>query len=252
MVDIHTHILPHLDDGAKDTATSLAMLEEQLSQGVTTVVFTPHYYGRKHSPARFLEKRNEAYARLQERIPQGINVRLGAEVHFTGINVPEYEELCKLAIEGTTYILLELPFTTKWTRELTNIIADFVYETGYTPIIAHVERYKEVLKNPELVNELVELGCLIQVNAQAFLDKKQKGFALALVKRGLMHCIGSDSHDLEERKPCLAEAKEVFKQEGFAEAWEIIQENMRKVLSNEEVEVCQATPIKKRLFGGYR
>ena len=252
MIDIHTHILPHLDDGAKDTATSLALLQEQMAQGVTTVVFTPHYYGRKHSPTRFLEKRSEAYERLKGNIPSELNVRLGAEVHFSGINVPEYDEFCKLAIEGTTYLLLELPFTTKWTRELTEKIADFVYETGYTPIIAHVERYKEVLKKPTLVNELVEMGCLIQVNAQSFLDKKQKGFVFALVKHGLVHCIGSDTHDMDTRKPCLAEAKIAFEKEGCAEAWEYIQSNMQKVLSNEEVEVCQTLPIKKKLFGGYR
>ena len=251
MIDIHTHILPHLDDGAKDTATSLAILQDQLSQGVGTVVFTPHFYGRKHPPVRFLEKRNAAYARLKEQIPPGLNVRLGAEVHFTGINVPEYEELCKLAIEGTTYLMLELPFTTKWTRELTEKIADFAYETGYTPIIAHVERYNEVLKKPALVNELVDMGCLIQVNAQSFLDKKTKDFAFALIKHGLVHCVGSDAHDLEDRKPCLSAAKSAFEKEGLIAAWDTIQDNMQKVLSNEEVALAVEGRVKKFL-GKYR
>ena len=251
MIDIHTHILPHLDDGAKDTATSLAILKDQLSQGVGTVVFTPHFYGRKHSPVRFLEKRNAAYARLKEQIPPELNVRLGVEVHFTGINVPEYEELCKLAIEGTTYLLLELPFTTKWTRELTEKIADFAYETGYTPIIAHVERYNEVLKKPALVNELVDMGCLIQVNAQSFLEKKTKGFAFALVRHGLVHCVGSDTHDLENRIPCLSAAKVAFEKEGLIAAWDIIQDNMQKVLSNEEVALAVEGRVKKFL-GKYR
>ena len=251
MIDIHTHILPHLDDGAKDTATSLAILQEQRSQGVTTMVFTPHYYGRKHPPVRFLERRNDAYARLKDRIPSDLDVRLGAEVHFTGINVPDYDELCKLAIENTTYILLELPFTTKWTHELTEKIADFVYETGYTPIIAHVERYGEVLKKPALVNELVEMGCLIQVNAQSFLDKKTKSFAFALVKHGLAHCVGSDTHDMEERKPCLMDAKAAFEKEGLSKEWETIQNNMQKVLSNEEVEVS-VDGIVKKFLGKYK
>ena len=251
MIDIHTHILPHLDDGAKDTATSLAIMQEMLSQGVTTAVFTSHYYGRKHSPTRFIQKRNEAYERLKTHIPAGLNARLGAEVHFSGINVPEYDELCKLAIEGTTYILLELPFTTKWTRELTELIADFVYETGYTPIIAHVERYKEVLKKPSLVNELVNMGCLIQVNAQSFLDKKTKNFAFALVKHGLVHCIGSDSHDMDTRKPCLIAARAAFEQAGYIAEWEKIQENMKKVLANEEVDVSGYGMVKK-FFGKYK
>ena len=251
MIDIHTHILPHLDDGAKDTATAKAMLQMQAEQGVQCIVLTSHYYGRKHSPQRFLEKRSEAFARIQDKIPTGIELRLGAEVHFTGVNVPEYDGLCSLAIEGTKYILLELPFTTKWTKDILAKVADFVYETDFTPIIAHVERYSEVLKKPILVNELVDMGCLIQVNARSFLDKKTKGFAFALLKHGLVHCVGSDSHDITDRAPCLIEAKEEIEGAGYAGAWVKIQENMQNILDNKKVETEYAAPVKKFL-GKYR
>lgn len=251
MIDIHTHILPHLDDGAKDTATAAALLQTQMQQGVRSVVFTPHFYGKKNSPQRFLEKRDHAFANIEQIIPEGLEVRLGAEVHFTGVNVPEYDALCSLAIEGTKYILLELPFTTKWTKGVMQKIADFVYETGYTPIIAHVERYREVLKNPVLVNEFVNMGCLIQVNARSFLEKREKSFVFALLKHGLVHCVGSDTHDLDERKPCLAEAKRAIENAGYGEEWAKIQCIMQDILADNKVETQYASPVKK-FFGKYR
>ena len=111
IVDFHTHILPQLDDGANDETMAIAMLESEVKQGVTDVLFTPHYYGKTCSPDDFLEQRNEAWNSLKTHAPVGLNVYLGAEVHFTGVNVIDYEELCKLAIADTEYILIEFPFT---------------------------------------------------------------------------------------------------------------------------------------------
>lgn len=251
MIDIHTHILPCLDDGAKDKAMSKILLQEERRQGVNCVVFTPHYYGRKYSPQRFLERRKAAVAQIEDILPEDMEIRLGAEVHFSGVNVPRYDELCSLAIEGTKCVLLELPFTVKWGEDLVDMVSDFAFETGYTPIIAHVERYAEVRKKPSIINDFIETGCLIQVNASSFLEKKNKGFAFALLRHGLVHCIGSDTHDDDLRKPCFAETKAAFEKFGFIEEWEKIQATMRKILSGEIVEAVSYTPVKK-FFGFYR
>lgn len=248
MIDIHTHILPHIDDGAKDSSLSVAMLKSELAQGVHTVLFSPHYYGRRHNPARFIERRNATFERLKEKIPEGINVRLGAEVHFTGINVMEGTDFCSLAIEGTKYVLVELPFETAWHGEILDRLSALIEETGYTPIIAHVERYDEVLKNPAIVSRLVNMGCLIQVNSYAFIEKKEKQLAFALLKHGLIHCVGTDAHDMAERKPNMAEAKAAILQAGFAKEWEQIQQNMRNIFADERVEVLPTTPVKKFLW----
>jgi protein-tyrosine phosphatase len=250
MIDIHTHILPHIDDGAKDTATAREMLKMQSEQGVKTIVSTSHYYGRKHSPQRFLEKRSEAFARIKDALPQDMEVRLGAEVHFTGVNMPEADKLCLLAIEKTKYILMELPFTTKWSGGILHKLADFVYETGYTPIIAHVERYDEVLKKPSIVNDFVDMGCLIQVNAPAFLDKREKKLAFAMLKRGFVHCIGSDAHDLEGRASDFPAAKAAVERAGYADAWKRAEEIMTDVLADKPVRLDGGKPLKK-IFGLY-
>ncbi len=247
MIDIHTHVLPRFDDGAKNTDTAVAMLQAETQQGVDKVVLTPHYYGRRFSPARFLEQRREAFERLKPRIPEGVEVRMGTEVHFTGVNLPPYEELCLLAIEGTKYILIEFPFTTAWTSSLTERLADFINETGYTPIIAHVERYAEVMQNPALVNELIEMGCLIQVNTHSFLDRRTKGLARALLKKGLVHCIGTDAHDMEGRAPNMAAAREMLKKAGYSTEWERTQRIMQAVLEGEQVCVHAEKQVKKFL-----
>jgi len=250
MIDIHTHILPHLDDGARDTNMSIAMLEQLQRQGVETVVFTPHYYGRKSSPDEFIQRRNASFAHLKEYIPKGLNVRLAAELHFTGLNMPQADALCRLAFEGTKYILVEFPFTTAWTGALMEKLSDFIRETGYTPIVAHAERYREIQKNPALICELIHMGCLIQVNAPSFLDKREKRLAFALLKHGFVHCIGTDAHDMQMRAPDLLTAKNAVIKAGYETAWTRAMAIMRDVIEGRQVRVENGKPIKK-CFGRY-
>ena len=251
MIDIHTHILPRLDDGAKDSRVSIELLKRLQKQGVETVVATPHYYGKRSTPEEFIKRRNASYERIKPEIPEGMKVVLGVETHFTGMNVMEYDRLCMLAIEGTKYILLEFPFTSKWNVvSLKRSLSEFIRETGYTPIIAHAERYREVQKNPSLINEFIEMGCLIQVNAPAFLNKREGKLAFALLKHGFVHCIGTDTHDLDGRAPRYLEAKEMVEKAGYSDAWKRAQENMKIILENGQVCVENAKPIKK-IFGKY-
>ncbi len=249
MIDIHTHILPHIDDGAKDTEMSVAMLKMEAKQGVDTVLLTSHYYGKKRSPAEFLEKRNSLFEHIKPRIPTEMKVILGAEVHFTGVNVAEYDELARLAIEGTKCILIEFPFTAVWERSILDRLSDFIYYTDCTPIIAHAERYPEIWKKPAIITELVEMGCLIQVNASSFEDKQARKLALALLKHGYMHCIGSDAHDMTARAPNWDIQEFLYKQ-GYSEEWKRAQEIMQKVITGEQVRVETGKPIKK-FFGKY-
>ena len=251
MIDIHTHILPHLDDGAKNTQMSVAILQSLQQQGVKTVVFTPHYYGKRSSPEEFVKRRNSMFERIKAQIPEGLETRLGAELHFTGINMPDFDELCRLAIEGTKYILVEFPFTTKWTGELLQRLNYFIEETGYTPIIAHAERYREIQKKPALVTKLMEMGCLIQVNVPSFLDKREKRLAFALLKHGFVHCLGTDSHDMDGRAPKVTAAKAEVEKTGLLDAWMRAEKIMEDVLANREVCIEQGKTIKKCL-GIYR
>lgn len=247
MIDMHTHVLPDLDDGAKNEREAEAILQMAFAQGVHEIVFTPHYYGKKRSVKSFLQQRERSLKKIAARVPNGLKTRLGAEVHLSGVNDPTSDALCKLAIEGTKCVLLELPFTGRWNKRLLTRLAEFVGDTDYTPVIAHIERYEEVWKNPAIISTLVKMGCLIQVNTSAFLDKKVRRLAFALLKRGLVHCLGTDAHNTELRAPDYAKAKEAVYAEGYGKEWERIQRNMYKIFAGESVCItCE--PIHKFLW----
>ena len=118
MIDLHTHILPGIDDGAADEGVSAEQLESLAAQGVDKVVFTSHYYGRKRSPRQFLEARAAAFERIKGSVPRGTEACLGAEVHFSLQTAASNEALCSLAIGDTRYMLTELPFASDWNRGL--------------------------------------------------------------------------------------------------------------------------------------
>lgn len=249
MIDIHTHILPDLDDGAKTTEEAAALLQALHEQGVRETVFTPHYYGKNRSVEQFLEKREKAFRSLAGSIPEGMKVRLGAEVRMTGVNDPTDEALCALAIEDSKCVLVEFPFFTKWSGHLLERVSEFAADTGYTPIVAHVERYEEVRKDPATLERLIETGCLLQVNARAFCDKKTRNFAFALLKHGMAHCVGTDAHDLARRAPDYEAAQKALGKAGYAKAWREMQTRMQRALDGKAVDT-RYTPMKK-LFGRY-
>ncbi len=246
MVDFHTHILPSLDDGAKTEAISKQLFEEEQSQGVTEILLTPHYYAKKRSAERFLEEREAAWSRISALVPAGVKTRLGAEVHLTGVNDPSDDALCSLAIEGTECVLIEFPFLQCWSGNLFERVRSFVVETGYTPVLAHVERYFPILKKPELLGELLEAGCLFQLNTGAFYQKPTQRFAFAMLKRGMVHCLGTDTHDTENRKPDYASAREAVKTAGLEKEWSHTLARMERLLSGKKIHP-EYTPLKKFL-----
>lgn len=245
MTDLHTHILPGIDDGAIDEGVSSEQMKSLLEQGVDKVVFTSHYYGRKRSPKQFLEARADALCRIKDLIPEGMETYLGAEVHFAAEMAASDESICSMAIGDTRYILAELPFTTAWNKGLWRRLEDFISSTDYIPVIAHVERYDEARKKPSLLSELVDMGCLLQVNTQAFLKKEDSAMAFALLEHGLVHCLGTDTHNMRERAPKYAAAKEAIEEAGFYDRFERIQENMLLLLEDKPIKTEKSKPVKK-------
>jgi len=249
MIDIHTHILHSLDDGAKDVETSLAMLAKEKEDGVSEVVFSPHYYGKKRSLEQFLDQRAHAFSTLVAVESLGIKMRLGAEVYMTGVNDPSNDTLVSLAIENTKCVLVELPFVGVWKKSLIERLSFFASDTGYTPIVAHVERYEYARRDPRILTKLVKAGCLLQLNASAFTEKDSERFAFALLKHGMVHCLGTDAHNVEDRAPDYALAKKRVISAGYEREWERVQTHMRRLLDGETIEI-KCTPVKK-FFGVY-
>ncbi len=251
MIDLHTHILPNIDDGAESIEVSIEMLKKEMEQGVKTVVFTPHYYGQKYSPKQFLDQREKSYKLIKKAVAgMDINVRMGAEVFIGSQKIASNHALAPLAIEGTKYILIELPLRTVWGPSLFQRLSDFGEKMEEIPVIAHAERYLEVKKHPEYLNMLVNMGCLLQVNTSSFLNETTRKFAFLLLNKGLVHCLATDCHDLVTRACDYAQVKALFEERGKVAEFERLQENMSVILSGKKLKTPTPAPI-KRFLGKY-
>lgn len=206
MFDVHCHILPGIDDGSKDVQMSLEMLRREAEQGIEGIVFTPHFYAAQNDPETFLNKRDQALKELEASIselPEVPKYTTGAEVHyFRGMSRADgLEDLC---IGNSDYILIEMPFR-DWQPVFIDEIEEISTVLGLKVIIAHIERYFD--QNKKLVKRLIaNPNLLIQCNAEFFLEKKTASKAIKFLKKGRIDLLGSDSHNLDERRPNLAEA----------------------------------------------
>lgn len=215
MNDLHTHILPGLDDGADTVETSLAMLRQEYAQGVDTVALTPHFYRDREHLSDFLQRREEGYHKLlaaiaalseeeKEALP---DLLLGAEVAWVP-NFAQLPGLEKLCYQDTKFLLLELPFGS-WDDTLFRQIYDLMNCRGITPIIAHIDRYWGTQKK-EQFETLFSLGVPVQLSAEPLLHFTTRGRALRLIKTGKVQMLISDAHNLTDRQPNLGKASDIL------------------------------------------
>ena len=211
MIDFHTHILPHMDDGSSDVGESIQLMKMLKDQGVGTVVATSHYYHTKESISEFLTRRQRAYDLLREAV-EGMDVpdiRLGAEVSFFS-GMSRLSDFDRLKIQGTEAILIEMPFSI-WTAGIISEVYSIINNHGLTPILAHVERYPDFPVAIDKLNDLIDMGALFQINGEYILSGKSRRQALDQLKRGDHFLLGSDSHNLRTRVPNLGEAASVIR-----------------------------------------
>ena len=207
LTDFHSHILPGVDDGSKSVEQSLEMLRMEAAQGIRRVIATPHFYPRHDSPERFLRRRAEAMNRLQEAMAGEENlpdIELGAEIYFFS-GISDSEVLSQLTIGQKSCILLEMPHS-PWTESMYRELEGICVKQGLTPVIAHVDRYIRPFKTYGIPERLKELPVLVQANAEFFLDRSTRRMALRMLKSGQIHVLGSDCHNLKDRKPNLGDA----------------------------------------------
>lgn len=234
MIDFHTHILPGLDDGAQNVETSLEMLRICAQTGVDTIVATPHCHTQTQDEIPyFLQHREESFKELKaamsasgEKFPE---IVLGAEVRiYDGFS--KFENLDKLKISGTDYIFLEMPYE-PWKYDIFDEIFS-ITQRGFKPIMAHLDRF---LDQEYLFHELYSMDLLYQINSCAFLDRPTRKMMVNLMENQAVHIIGSDSHNLTDRKPDVAKAYEVISKKFGEEYANILDSNARKILANKEI-----------------
>ncbi len=199
LTEYHCHILPGIDDGAQNVETSLKMVEAMYEQGVRRIIATPHFYcHREESVGQFLEKRSAAFGALMSQGPKISDIRLGAEIAIEH-GVSETPGLDRLAIEGTDLILLEFPYRgfEEWMEEeLDNVAAKY----GFEIVIAHVHRYLDFYSKEQTEN-LVNINAILQINNEAFENRKERKLVKRLMDEGYPLVFGSDAHNMEKRRP---------------------------------------------------
>ena len=235
-VDIHSHILPFLDDGAKDLQTSVALVKECINQGIKTVICTPHYlYSEKNDIDNFIKKRDESFCLLKAELEKqnigDIDFRLGAEVNFN-CDLSGVKDIEKLAIEGTDYILIEMPFSV-WQDGMFDYLYKLIAGKNLVPIIAHVERYYQ---NEREFKKLEKLQVYFQMNADAFFERADKKNADKLIKNKKIHLLGTDTHNLSLRPPKMKEGYSYIEKKIGNKYAEYIRTNGHLVTMNMEIE----------------
>lgn len=201
MIDLHTHILPHIDDGATSWDNAIAMVRHAVADSVGTLVATPHSH---HVRGRDIRA---ATSHLQELADaQGVTVTIlpGSEVRIVAGLDAAWRAGELQAIADGPWLLLELPLHDEWPLPLVLNAIERLRAEGARPILAHAERYPFVHKRPTVVAEIVALDVPVQVNAASLFYREtdpDRRTADALVRAGLAHLIASDAHNVRYRPP---------------------------------------------------
>jgi protein-tyrosine phosphatase len=254
MFDLHCHILPAIDDGSIDLEMSLLMLRIAAESGTTGIAATPHVIDGTRQPSwkHIVAECKRLQAEAQSR---GIKIAVfpGAEVFMQWDILEHISGPGPYCINGSRYMLVELP-----AREIPRYTEDFFFmlqTRGIVPILAHAERYPEIIKAPEILLEWIQKGILVQVNAASFTGRfgdKALRTAELLLSNNMIHCIGSDAHDIRHRKPDLSKSIEIiWNIVGEEQGNTIVYGNANLIINDQELQVGEITKItKKRQFSG--
>lgn len=236
-IDFHSHLLPGIDDGAKDINISKGIISKELHDNVNVIVATPHYYCEQKSVNDFIADRNNAYSKIVNeynlmdiKIPKII---LAAEVYYSHFlnNVSNIHDLC---IEGTDYLLLELPYR-EITSSTVNSILNFADNNNISLVIAHIERYLQFTSYKSIVS-LLSSGVLGQINCGSVIERSSRKKVFKFIKDGYVHVIGSDVHNITSRPAYMAESLEILSQKFSPAFTTSLMNNALRILNNEDIE----------------
>ncbi len=238
MIDIHTHIIFGVDDGAKSLEESIKIIKEEIEQGVTDIICTPHYrIGMFETPSSKCIANFEALVEEVKKRNMMVNLYLGREVYYNHNLLKSVEnKLIDYRINNTNLILLEFSYIND--PDIEEIIYQFKHR-GYQVIIAHVERY-QYIKDINTIYSLKRMGALIQVNASTIIGKhgfKEKNRVFKYIKAGLVDFVASDIH--YSRINYMKKAYEIItKKYGKDCSLKLFKENAQMlILHNEEIAI---------------
>ncbi len=260
IVDIHNHILPKMDDGARDFGDTLLMARQAIENGITHIIATPHHRNGVYlNESEAIIQKVEEINRFLHRRDLSLEIIPGMEVHLYGELASDLKKIRQevLPLNCRKYVLVELPYT-----HIPHYTSAIFYEMqllDYIPIIAHPERNAEIKKHPNLLHNLIQKGALSQVTAGSIaglFGKKSQSFSLKLLKHNLAHFVASDAHNTVSRSFQLLSAYNTIDRELSLSYKEYLIENATHVLTGTEFPPYLPIRFQRRkiynLFGGGR
>ena len=234
-IDIHGHYAWDIDDGMPSLEDAKKALEKAKNNRISTIVATPHVVSGKHT-LKDLEIIKDRIHDLKELAKvYNIEVLEGCELFLNHDYLEALEQNIFIPIENTHYLLVEFDVRKELGNE--NEVEDRLYEIqykGYTPVIAHVERYFKDSFDIERIQDFIDNGYLIQVNATSFLGyhgKHAQKFAYQLLNQGLLHVIATDTHRCDgHRSPCLQEVFDLLVKKYMSERFHSNNPTMKKLI----------------------
>ena len=235
MIDLHSHILPGIDDGSPDFETSVALVSELAVGGVTEVIATPHYIEETiyTSPRTANMKLLTTLRRHLKKAGIPVKVHLGNEIYITPdiLKLLKAREISPLGKATSKYLLVELPMNGKFPNYADIFLS--LIRSGYKVVLAHPERYSSFASDFDLVSELYDMGVLMQCNLGSFAGiygKTVLKLACRLAKEKMIFALGSDIHHVRGGKWMPAAFKKLSKFYSADELGELLEKNPKKVL----------------------
>lgn len=233
IIDFHSHILPGIDDGARNMNSAMSMLEQVREQKVDYMVATPHFYASQDRIETFLQRRENAWdafwSAIQEKgYQKQPHIILGSEVAFFD-GISRAEDIPELTMRDTNILLVEMPFV-PWTDRNIDEIHYLIKERNLRVLIAHLERFIWMPGNKKMVSKLLELPVSVQVNAESLTDWRHRRALVKMFSKGTAHVLGSDCHGSRHRIPNLQTGREIILKKAGAECLEKIDQYGQKLL----------------------
>ena len=212
-LDIHSHILPGIDDGSKSMDMTIQMLMQAYEEGVRYMMATPHFYpGHKNAEQSYVEQVFSEVCEEAERLFPDMTLCLGNEIYYKDEVIELLEKKLIQTMNGTRYVLVEFNVGMEY-KKIAQAVRKFTMK-GYYPILAHVERYAALYKRVDLVEELIHMGAYIQINAETLMGGVFDGYrkyCMKLIAEGNVHFLGSDCHNTDERRAIMEKAVRILK-----------------------------------------
>lgn len=238
IIDIHNHILPGVDDGAGSIKEAADMCALAVEEGIRTIVITPHYHLGMQAAGN--DRRDNMLQLLEEEIEHlGLSLQIyrGNEIYYSVQAVEDLKAGKARTMGSSQYVLTE--FSPGAEYSYIRMGLNHLIQEGYHPIIAHTERYKEIVCDKSRIYELAEMGSYIQINASGIMGmsgRKVRTFCSEMLKEELVHFVATDAHDLKDRAPRIRKCADyIIKKYGAAYAKRLFIDNPQKMLWDEYI-----------------